>query len=335
MDLTVFKSAPPDRPLGQATLAAAAAAGATAITLSAGGATTLGSDFPYYATLFIADAPDVNEPVVVTGAVGDVVSLESALVGNWASGGPIVRLLNSAYITTIHEKINAVEAAMDSGEMTSLDVAEDGAIGGNLDVTGVVTASGGLVVADGTSGAPGIAFDGNPLTGLVLGTNGNVYVIINGAQSKSFADGQDITVRYANTPKFKGARANGTPSEPSDTEDGSILFDVVSMGFANGALRDSAVLRFMQDGAVSGSYVPAKLLLVARNSAGSSVNVCSARPSGFEVHVALAHQGSTLGFFNTSPTTKPAITGWSSKTDAQKVEAVKDALVALGLVAVS
>lgn len=337
MEQTVFKSPAPVRPLGAAVLGATASVGATSLTLTAGGGATLGTDYPYRAVLFSATNPDVNETVVVTGATGDVVDLDSALVGNWASGGPVWRMVVTADFTDLHTAVNAVEAAMDSGVMTSLDVEEDGAIGGDLDVTGAVTATGGLVVADGSLEALGVQFAGATTTGIYRDPgNGNVYIVIGGAWAKSFAAGQDITVRYADAPKFKGARIQGTVGSPADTADTHVLFDIVGMGYANGASRDTAVVRIIQDGAVSGNYVPAAIHLVARNSSGTAVTVLRARASGaLEVPGALKHEGSTAGFFNTSPVSRPAITGWSSKTDAQKVEALKDALVALGLVSVS
>lgn len=337
MEQTVFKSPAPVRPLGAAVLGATASVGATSLTLTAGGGATLGTDYPYRAVLFSATNPDVNETVVVTGATGDVVTLASALVGNWASGGPVWRMVVTADFTDLHTAINAVEAAMDSGVMTSLDVAEDGAIGGDLDVTGAVTASGGLVVKDGSVSALALSFAGDATTGLYREeSNASVYLVIAGAWVKSWAAGQDITVRYADVPIFRGARAQGSQASPSDTADTQVLFDIRGMGYANGGFRDAAILRMRQDGAVSGNNVPAEVVLCSRTSAGVLTEVVRARADGtMEIAGPLKHKGSTAGFFNTSPVSKPAITGWSSKTDAQKVEAVKDALVALGLVSVS
>jgi hypothetical protein len=42
-----------------------------------------------------------------------------------------------------------------------------------------------------------------------------------------------------------------------------------------------------------------------------------------------------LGFYGAAPVSKPAISGWSSLTADQKADALKDALVALGLIAVT
>ena len=49
--------------------------------------------------------------------------------------------------------------------------------------------------------------------------------------------------------------------------------------------------------------------------------------------VLVGASGEKVGFFGEVAITKPAITGWDEKTDSQKIDALKDALVALGLIA--
>jgi hypothetical protein len=54
-----------------------------------------------------------------------------------------------------------------------------------------------------------------------------------------------------------------------------------------------------------------------------------------DVGVQLGFADSKVAFFGATPITEPAITGWAEKTDTQKVDALKDAMVALGLISVT
>lgn len=165
-----------------------------------------------------------------------------------------------------------------------------------------------LTTGAGTAAAPAINM-GTSNTGLFM-DSANIGFTVGGVLSKTLAAGQDITVRYADGAKFKGVRANGTYASPTDTADTHVLFDIVAMGYASSGYRDAAVIRFRQDGALSGVNVPCRVTLMSRDSAGNLKNVVGARASGAcEIYGALAHQGSTLGFYNTTPTTKPTITG--------------------------
>lgn len=166
-----------------------------------------------------------------------------------------------------------------------------------------------LTTGAGTAAAPAINM-GTATTGLFMDGAANIGLTIGGVLAKSIAAGQDITVRYGDIAKFKGVRANGTYASPTDTADTNILFDIVAMGYASSGYHDAAVIRFRQDGALSGINVPCRIMLMSRDSAGNLNNVIGARASGAcEIYGALAHQGSTLGFYNTTPTTKPTVTG--------------------------
>ena len=199
--------------------------------------------------------------------------------------------------------------------------------------TEAVTCSGAATVTTlttgaGTAAAPAINM-GTSNTGLFM-DSANIGFTVGGSLAKTLAEGQDITVRYGDIAKFKGVRANGTYASPTDTLDTNILFDIVAMGYANSDYRDSAVIRFTQEGAVSGDNVPCKITLASRNSSGTLVDCLVLRPSGTtEVKNALAHQGSTLGFYNTTPTTKPTITG--SRGDNAALADLLTKLAGLGL----
>jgi hypothetical protein len=118
------------------------------------------------------------------------------------------------------------------------------------------------------------------------------------------------TARYEVQSRMRGYRANGTDTSPTATVDGNILFEFGAYGHNGTGFAPCAALRFTQDGAVSGSTVPGEIVLVSRSTSGSSVNVARVRASGaFQVLGELDHDGSTLGFYNTTPTTKPTITG--------------------------
>ena len=185
-----------------------------------------------------------------------------------------------------------------------------------------------LTTGAGTAAAPAINM-GTATTGFFM-DSANVGITVGGVLAKTFAAGQDITVRYGDGSKFKGVRANGTYASPTNTADTNVLFDIVAMGYANSDYRDAAVIRFRQDGALSGNNVPCRVTLMARDSSGNLNNVIAARASGAcEIYGALAHQGSTLGFYNTAPGTKPTITG--SRGSNAALADLLTKLAALGL----
>ena len=185
-----------------------------------------------------------------------------------------------------------------------------------------------IVTSAGTAAAPAINM-GTSNTGLFM-DSANIGFTVGGSLAKTLAAGQDITVRYGDIAKFKGVRANGTYASPTDTLDTDILFDIVATGYANSDYRDSAGIRFRQDGAISGENCPGSVTLVSRNSSGNALDCVVCRASGTtEIKLALAHQGSTLGFYNTTPTTKPTITG--SRGDNAALADLLTKLAGLGL----
>lgn len=199
--------------------------------------------------------------------------------------------------------------------------------------TEAVTCSGAATVTTlttgaGTAAAPAINM-GTSNTGLFM-DSANIGFTVDGSLAKTLAQGQDITVRYGDIAKFKGVRANGTYASPTDTLDTDILFDIVAMGYADSDYRDSAVIRFTQDGAISGENCPGSVSIIGRDSSGNTQTGITVRASGTtEIKLALAHQGSTLGFYNTEPTTKPTITG--SRGDNAALADLLTKLAGLGL----
>jgi hypothetical protein len=117
-------------------------------------------------------------------------------------------------------------------------------------------------------------------------------------------------IRYGAQSGMRGYRANGTDASPTATADTEILFEFNAYGHTGTAFAPSGVVRFRQDGAISGANCPGSVSLIGRDPSGNGQTGVVVRASGTtEIKMALAHQGSTLGFYNTTPTTKPTITG--------------------------
>ena len=129
---------------------------------------------------------------------------------------------------------------------------------------------------------------------------------------RAFWSGNGLnTIRYGSTPaRMHGFSANGTDEAPTATTDGKFLFDFAAYGHNGTDFAPSGVVRFQQDGAISGENCPGSVSLVGRDSSGNTQTGITVRASGTtEIKLALAHQGSTLGFFGATPATKPTVTG--------------------------
>ena len=166
-----------------------------------------------------------------------------------------------------------------------------------------------LTTGAGSLTEPAIVCPTDADTGLYWnGTNLNFCV--DGSRRAYFSSSGMNAVRYGAQSGMRGYRANGTDASPTATADTQILFDFNAYGHNGTDFAPSGVVRFRQDGAISGSNVPGEIVLVSRNSSGGAVDVARARASGsLDILGALTHKGSTLGFYNTTPTTKPTITG--------------------------
>jgi len=186
-----------------------------------------------------------------------------------------------------------------------------------------------LTTGAGSLTAPAIVCPTDEDTGIFW--NGtNFQFCVDGSLRAFWSENGLNAIRYGVQAGMRGYRANGTDASPTATATGETLFDFLALGHNGTEFASSGVVRFKQDGAVSGLNVPGEVLLVSRNSSGVAVDVVRARASGaFEVLGALAHQGSTLGFFNTTPTTKPTITG--SRGDNAALADLLTKLAGLGL----
>jgi hypothetical protein len=150
-----------------------------------------------------------------------------------------------------------------------------------------------------TDADTGLLWDGKDLQFAVDGSV-RVFCTTNGLN----------TARYEVQSRMRGYRANGTDASPAATVDGNILFEFGAYGHNGTAFAPACVVRFQQDGAISGARCPGSVSIIGLDSSGNAKTGITVRASGTtEIKLALAHQGSTLGFFNTTPTTKPTITG--------------------------
>lgn len=85
---------------------------------------------------------------------------------------------------------------------------------------------------------------------------------------------------YASQGALVLSRAQGTEGSPTATTDGAIIGDVSGYGHNGTAFVGGSVLRFIQDGAVSGSNVPMGILLNSRTSSGASTQALYVRATG-------------------------------------------------------
>ena len=168
-----------------------------------------------------------------------------------------------------------------------------------------------IVTSAGSLTAPAIVCPTDADTGLYWDpTNLQLQFGVDGSLRAFFSGNGMNAIRYGAQSGMRGYRANGTDASPTATADTAILFDFSSYGHNGTEFAPAGVVRFQQDGAISGENCPGSVSLVGRDSSGNAQTGITVRASGTtEIKLALAHQGSTLGFYNTTPTTKPTITG--------------------------
>ena len=166
-----------------------------------------------------------------------------------------------------------------------------------------------IVTSAGSLTAPAIACPTDADTGLYWRFT-NLDFGVNGSRRAFFSENGLNAIRYGAQSGMRGYRANGTDASPTATADTAILFDFNAYGHNGTDFAPSGVVRFRQDGAISGANCPGSVSLIGRDSSGNGQTGVVVRASGTtEIRLALAHQGSTLGFFGATPTTKPTITG--------------------------
>ena len=186
-----------------------------------------------------------------------------------------------------------------------------------------------IVTSAGSLTAPAIVCPTDADTGLYW--NGKDLQFCVDGSLRAFLSGNGMNaIRYGAQSGMRGYRANGTDASPTATADTAILFDFSSYGHNGTEFAPAGVVRFRQDGAISGENCPGSVSLLGRDSSGNAQTGVVVRASGTtEIKLGLAHQGSTLGFFNTTPTTKPTITG--SRGDNAALADLLTKLAGLGL----
>ena len=187
-----------------------------------------------------------------------------------------------------------------------------------------------IVTSAGSLTAPAIVCPTDADTG-IFWNGANFQFCVDGSL-RAFWSGNGLnTIRYGSTPaRMYGFSANGTDEAPTATTDGKFLFDFAAHGHNGTGFAPSGVVRFKQDGAISGANCPGSVALVSRDSSGNALDCVVCRATGTtEIKLGLAHQGSTLGFYNTTPTTKPTITG--SRGDNAALADLLTKLAGLGL----
>lgn len=309
-----FPKLAPTRPYGQGVLAGEHFALDTALSVGAGQGEVIeaGTGVPFALVLQDPEDADILEEVVVTAVDGDTLALGlGGLAGGWPSGTLARRMLVRAELQLMQYVIAANESSI--GEVSEELAGAVEELVEFLETTGetidqIVAVSGGLL--DGTLEVPGLTFKKSDTTGF--------------------------------GPFLDWTYTRGTAESPADTVEGDFAGRLTFYGWHGSKKRMGGLQVYQAAGAPGTSAMPGWVSLFAVDASNNVAGGVTLGPGGATLYGAnstlggaLKHLGSTAGFFNTTPVTRPAITGWSGKTAEQKVDALKDALVALGLVAVS
>lgn len=168
-----------------------------------------------------------------------------------------------------------------------------------------------IVTSEGSAAAPAFVCPSDADTGLWWAPSGKALLWgVDGVRTFSLSSGGPNCHGFGTPPALSAYRANGTEESPTVAGDTAILFQFSGYGYDGAAYVASPGLRFYVDGTPSIGIVPGGIKFLARNDSGVQLEALTIRATGTtEIRLGLAHQGSTLGFFNTTPTTKPTITG--------------------------
>ena len=135
-------------------------------------------------------------------------------------------------------------------------------------------------------------------------------------------------------PELRWVYGHGTKESPEPTESGDLIGYFRFFGHESGAAPyPVGWFQAEQIGAAQSSWLQGILSLYAAGASPGNYDFLELGGGQLRTASDLAHQGERAGFFGTEPSEKPVITGWDEKTDSQKIDALKDALVALGLIA--
>ena len=132
---------------------------------------------------------------------------------------------------------------------------------------------------NGTAAAPGITFE-DTSSGFFRYAANVFGWAANGVTSVLFGLRYLIVRGFGAEPTIRMYRSQGTEASPTATADGAVLGDVRGYGHNGTAFAPGSVVRFIQDGAVSGSNVPMGILLNSRTSSGASTQALYVRASG-------------------------------------------------------
>ena len=132
---------------------------------------------------------------------------------------------------------------------------------------------------NGTAAAPGITFE-DTSSGFYRNAANVFGWAANGVTSILFGLRYLLAIGYGSQYSMRMYRANGSEGSPTATTDGSTIGDLAGYGHNGSAFAPGSVVRFIQDGAVSGSNVPMGIMLVSRTSSGASTQALYIRATG-------------------------------------------------------
>lgn len=132
---------------------------------------------------------------------------------------------------------------------------------------------------DGDQAAPGVTFQ-DTSTGFYRYAANVVGFAANGVRSAFFGLRYIGALAFASYASLRMYRAEGSSGTPTATADGALLGEVEAYGHNGTTFALAGLVRFNQDGAVSGSNVPGSVSLYGRTTAGASVEAIKVRATG-------------------------------------------------------
>ena len=189
-----------------------------------------------------------------------------------------------------------------------------------------------VTTGEGSPSAPAIVCPSDADTGLWWAPGAKALRWgVDGVRNFSLSSSGPNVHGYGTAPALNAYRSNGTESSPTTAGDTATLFNFTGYGYDGSAYTAGPIMRFIVDGTPASGVVPGAIHFLTRTGAGVSEQCLVLRANRTtEVQGALAHQGSTLGFYNTTPGTKPTITGARDSNPALADLLTK--LAALGLI---
>lgn len=329
---TTFKSLV-DYPNGSSTLASNITDAAESITLAADPGTAFPSANFWVRIGFEQVLVATRAGAVLTCTGGRGANSTTAAAHN--SGTAVTVDLFAAHVTAIQTAINTLET---TGAVTALAVTNNATVGGTLDVTGASTLTGAVTVGGGY-GSTGVSIsatgniqangtltvDGTAtLTGAVAAKNITSTCLTNGAgaPSHTFSTISNTATEAGTVSFLRAADAGGGVA--GATTDGLTLATIAAAGYHGAGYDSAAAILMQQDGAVSGTNVPGKLVFQTATNAGGLANALVIYNDKKALFVG------PVGFNNTAPIAKPEVTG--SRGSNAALASLCTALAAIGLI---